>query len=294
MSATTSADGTTIAYDRAGRGPAMIFVAGAFNLRNTCAPLAAELASDHTVINYDRRGRGDSTDTSPYAIEREVEDLQALVDDAHPSPPEDLPERLQALLDEGKPGEVVATFQIEGIGLPEEVVSNIRQSPIWPQLEAMAQSVVYDATITGTLKRPTSNMTAVSASTLIMQAAETWPLLADAAVQLTDRLPNATRTVLAGTGGTTSKPPVPQRRSDSSRAETHAARHLLHILPGMGSRSNGSICADAERRFATRRKSFPQTKGETTNGIPQARTHRSVGKPPLPGHDDVRSVGKRR
>lgn len=79
MPSTTSADGTTISYDLAGNGPAVVFVPGAFNVRDTCAPLAAELASDHTVITYDRRGRGQSSDTTPYAIEREVDDLRALV-----------------------------------------------------------------------------------------------------------------------------------------------------------------------------------------------------------------------
>ncbi len=79
MPSVRSADGTTIDYDIAGSGPALVFVTGAFNLRDTCAPLAAELAEDHTVVTYDRRGRGASTDTAPYRIEREVEDLQSLI-----------------------------------------------------------------------------------------------------------------------------------------------------------------------------------------------------------------------
>jgi pimeloyl-ACP methyl ester carboxylesterase len=77
----TSKDGTTIAYDKAGHGPAVILVLGALNSRKSGAKLAKLLASRFTVVSYDRRGRGDSTDTAPYAPQREVEDLAALVDE---------------------------------------------------------------------------------------------------------------------------------------------------------------------------------------------------------------------
>jgi pimeloyl-ACP methyl ester carboxylesterase len=80
METTTAPDGTTLAYDRVGSGPALVFVSGVFNLRDTCAPIAAQLADDFTCFTYDRRARGDSANTAPYAVEREVEDLQALID----------------------------------------------------------------------------------------------------------------------------------------------------------------------------------------------------------------------
>lgn len=79
MHRTNSADGTTLAYDRTGSGPAVILVGGALNDRNTTAPLAAGLADRFTVYSYDRRGRGDSGDTPPYAVAREIEDLAAIV-----------------------------------------------------------------------------------------------------------------------------------------------------------------------------------------------------------------------
>jgi pimeloyl-ACP methyl ester carboxylesterase len=82
MQTVTSRDGTTLAYDRVGTGPAVVFVPGVFNLRNTCAPIAAELADSFTSYTYDRRARGDSTNVRPYAVEREVEDLQAMLDAA--------------------------------------------------------------------------------------------------------------------------------------------------------------------------------------------------------------------
>jgi pimeloyl-ACP methyl ester carboxylesterase len=78
----TSADGTTIAYDRLGAGPPLITVAGASCDRARMRPTAERLARDAMVLNYDRRGRGDSGDTLPYAVEREIEDLAALIEAA--------------------------------------------------------------------------------------------------------------------------------------------------------------------------------------------------------------------
>ena len=76
-----SADGTELAYDVLGDGPPLILVGGAFSFRRykTWVQLAELLAPRFTVISYDRRGRGDSGDTAPYAVEREIEDLDGLV-----------------------------------------------------------------------------------------------------------------------------------------------------------------------------------------------------------------------
>ncbi len=82
MNTMTSKDGTTIAFERSGEGPPLVVVGGALNDRHAAATLAGLLAPNFTVYAYDRRGRGDSGDTPPYAVEREVEDLQALVEEA--------------------------------------------------------------------------------------------------------------------------------------------------------------------------------------------------------------------
>ena len=75
----TSKDGTTIAFDRLGDGQPVILVSGGSVDRQSNAGVAAILASDFTVFNYDRRGRGPSGDTAPYAVEREVEDIDAVI-----------------------------------------------------------------------------------------------------------------------------------------------------------------------------------------------------------------------
>jgi pimeloyl-ACP methyl ester carboxylesterase len=85
MNQVISKDGTIIAFDRSGQGPAVILVGGAFQYRAIDPPtvqLAALLAQYFTVFHYDRRGRGDSSDTQPYAIKREIEDLEALIIEA--------------------------------------------------------------------------------------------------------------------------------------------------------------------------------------------------------------------
>jgi pimeloyl-ACP methyl ester carboxylesterase len=79
---TTSADGTPIAFDRVGDGPPLIIVGGAWNTRQSAGELAERLADAFTVFTYDRRGRGDSGDTPPYVVEREVEDLEAVIEAA--------------------------------------------------------------------------------------------------------------------------------------------------------------------------------------------------------------------
>jgi pimeloyl-ACP methyl ester carboxylesterase len=79
----TSRDGTKIPFEESGQGPLAILVDGAMGYRGYMGmtALAAELARDFRVLAYDRRGRGDSGDTQPYAVERELEDIEALMDE---------------------------------------------------------------------------------------------------------------------------------------------------------------------------------------------------------------------
>jgi pimeloyl-ACP methyl ester carboxylesterase len=76
---TKSKDGTLIAYDQSGHGPALVIVGGVVGDRSQQAPVAELLAKDFTVYNFDRRGHGQSGDTQPYALEREIEDIDAVI-----------------------------------------------------------------------------------------------------------------------------------------------------------------------------------------------------------------------
>ncbi len=82
METVLSRDGTSIAFDRLGAGPAVVLISGGSVDRRSNAQLAAALASHFSVLNYDRRGRGPSGDTLPYAVEREIEDVAAVADAA--------------------------------------------------------------------------------------------------------------------------------------------------------------------------------------------------------------------
>ena len=79
MPTLTSADGTTIGYDSSGTGPPIILVDGALcDRRGPMRPVAERLRTRFTVLTYDRRGRGESTDTQPYSVDREIEDLRVM------------------------------------------------------------------------------------------------------------------------------------------------------------------------------------------------------------------------
>jgi pimeloyl-ACP methyl ester carboxylesterase len=234
-----SKDGTAIAFDRVGEGPPIILVVGAFNDRATGAPLAAALQDHFTVITYDRRGRGDSGDTPPYAVEREVEDIEALVEEAGGSASvfgyssgavlsligaarglaipkmalyetpvtadgdrgrvqEDLAARLSRLVEADQRGDAVALFQTEGVGIPAEVVAQLRQAPFWPALEAMAHTLVYETKILGDGSLPSELAASVAVPTLVMAGGESFPFMRETATALAGVLPDGRVCVLEG------------------------------------------------------------------------------------------------
>jgi pimeloyl-ACP methyl ester carboxylesterase len=82
MNKVTSKDGTAIVFEKSGKGPAVVLVGGILGDRSQQAPLATLLAEHFTVFNYDRRGHGESGDTPPYTVEREIEDLDAMIKEA--------------------------------------------------------------------------------------------------------------------------------------------------------------------------------------------------------------------
>jgi pimeloyl-ACP methyl ester carboxylesterase len=234
MGTVTSKDGTPIAFDRSGAGPAIILVVGAFNDRATGAPLAHVLERHFTVFNYDRRGRGASGDTAPYAIEREIEDLDALISHAGGSacvfgyssgatlalraaahglaiaqlacydpPPTGaqagaLAPQLTELIAAGHRGDAVELFQTEAVGMPAAVVAQMRHASFRPALEKMAQTLVYESTILRSL--PEGLLASVRVPTLVLAGEESHVLLRQAAQAVADALPNGHYRTLNGQG----------------------------------------------------------------------------------------------
>src|SRR5215471_17233627 len=237
MQKVLSKDGTAIAFDRFGEGQPLILVVGAFNDRSTGTPLAQSLASQFTVYTYDRRGRGDSGDTPPYAIEREIEDLEALIAQAggsaavfgyssgallalkaaakglpitrlvlydppyavngHAPQAVDHAGQLAELVAAGRRGDAVEYFQSRIVGIPEEVVAQLRRAPFRPALEAIAHTLVYDATILGDMSLPTDLLRSVTTPTLVI-AGGTNPFMTAAANAVAATLPNADARILEG------------------------------------------------------------------------------------------------
>ena len=238
MDKVRSSDGTTIAFDRLGAGAPVVLVSGASTARSIHAQLAELLAADCTVFNYDRRGRGDSGDTPPYTVQREVEDLQAVIAAAggpaavfgnssgavlalHAAAA-GLPVTRLALweppfmTDPDAPRrqrEYVAQLTglldagrrgdamalfMTSIGLPEAMIAGIRQAPMWPGMEALAPTLAYDATVMGDSMVPAGVVASVKAPTLVLDGRDTGTWAANAARALTAELPNAARRTLDG------------------------------------------------------------------------------------------------
>jgi pimeloyl-ACP methyl ester carboxylesterase len=239
MNTVTSADGTVIAFDRYGDGPPVIMAAGAFNTRSTTEPLARALAQQFTVLNYDRRGRGDSGDTMPYAVQREIDDLAALLtaaggsaavfgyssgatlaakaaasslpasklvlyeppfrtDDSHPGLPADFAAKLAELAAAGRRGDAVELYQTQAVGIPADVVAQLRHAPFRPGLEAIAHTLAYDAAIIGDLSLPAGLLATIAAPALVISGENSPPFLRNAAQAAAAALPNGRLASLPG------------------------------------------------------------------------------------------------
>jgi pimeloyl-ACP methyl ester carboxylesterase len=240
METVTSKDGTTIAFDRLGQGPPVVLVSGGSVDRMSLAGLAQELASDLTVLNYDRRGRGPSGDTPPYAIEREIEDIGAVVaaaggeaaifgsssgavlamlaagaglpitkaalweppylPEGMPTPPDDQVERYERFVAEGRRGDAVEFFMSEVVGMPPEFVAGARSQPWWAATEALAHTLAYDARIMGDYRIPADRVAQVRVPTLVVAGGADMPFMRETAQALADALPRGEVRFLDGQG----------------------------------------------------------------------------------------------
>jgi pimeloyl-ACP methyl ester carboxylesterase len=236
----TSKDGTTIAFDRIGAGSPVVLVSGGSVDRSSNAGLAELLADDFTVLNYDRRGRGPSGDTPPYAIEREVEDIDAMIGaaggsaflygtssgaalaleaaasgvpatklalweppfiiDENARPPADQVEQYERMIAEDRRGDAVEYFMTQVVHMPAEFVAGARSAPWWAGTEAIAHTLAYDARIMGDYSPPLERAAAVTMPTVVLAGGADFPFMRETAQALADAIPNGHVRFLDGQG----------------------------------------------------------------------------------------------
>ncbi|MEU3946670.1 alpha/beta hydrolase [Streptomyces sp. NPDC029526] len=234
----TSRDGTSLAYESAGRGSTIVLVSGAMSTGGTVAPLAAPLSERFRVVVYDRRGRGASGDTPPYAVEREVEDLAALIEElggeaslygvssggalALRAAASGLPVRHVAvyetpyalseedLAERARYTEQLTAALDEGrrgdavelflrlTGLDEAVIEGARQSALWAGMESMAPSLAYDDAVMGDGGVPRELLASVPVPVLAIAGDASPAWMREAARAIADTVPRGTYRALQG------------------------------------------------------------------------------------------------
>ncbi|MEO6504182.1 MAG: alpha/beta hydrolase [Jatrophihabitantaceae bacterium] len=239
MHQTTASDSTKIAYEKVGDGPPVIIVGGAFHDRNAGAGLARALSSHFTVVTYDRRGRGDSGDSASYSVAQEIEDLGAVISEVGGSaclygvssggilaletaaagysvpkiaafePPyrcgqgpelgPDVVPTLSELIRAGKRRESVEYFLSAIMAVPSQDIEHMRKMPIWPELEAVSHTLVYDTMVVGDRTWPAARMASVKEPTLVMSSGASVPWMKHTAQTIGERLANGEHVSVAGT-----------------------------------------------------------------------------------------------
>jgi pimeloyl-ACP methyl ester carboxylesterase len=238
MRKVVSRDGTTIAYEKVGDGPPIVLLNGAFRDHTIFDPLVPELAPHCTTYAYDRRGRGDSGDSPAYAVEREIEDLEAVIGEAggqavvfagscganlaleaamagvpitklalhepfyrtedYPKPPHDFMDNLRALLADDKRGEAAEYFMAKLLEMPSEMIANWRQGPLWATNETNAHTLLYDTAICDDYAVPAKRLATLRTPTLVVNSDNTSDWLRAAAQATAAALPNGRGMELPG------------------------------------------------------------------------------------------------
>jgi pimeloyl-ACP methyl ester carboxylesterase len=236
----TSRDGTRIAFERSGAGPALVLVDGALCFRSfgPMTPLAELLAPHFTVYRYDRRGRGESGDTAPYAVAREIEDLDAVIAEAGGAafvfgissgavlaleaaasgsaisklalyePP--------LTVDEDASGEskefgerleqLVAEgrrddaveFFLSSAGVPADAIAAMRSEPSWALFESVAPTLVYDNALLGDGSVPRDRGATLNVPALVASGGDSPDFFRRAAEATADTIPGARHETLEG------------------------------------------------------------------------------------------------
>lgn len=263
MSTVTSADGTVIDYDRYGDGPSVIFIGGATQHRavdqNTTQAAQLLAAEGFTAVDYDRRGRDRSGDTAPWHLDREVEDLAALITAvggpatlytsssgatvalaavtagldiaalALYEPPffaghgiDDELATIRTLLADGDLDGAMRHNLTRVIGIPAEAVEGMSQSPTWPRFVAVAPTLPYDLGAVNDINLDPdwpARWSKVTVPVTVLSGDQTFPGLVECADAVAAALPNATRRTLPGQ----SHGPTPEAMVDALRPLLSAA-----------------------------------------------------------------------
>jgi pimeloyl-ACP methyl ester carboxylesterase len=238
MQKVVSRDGTTIAYQKAGDGPPIVLLGGGFRDHTVFSSFVPELAPHCTTYAYDRRGRGESGDAPAYALEREIEDIEAVIAEAggaaavfggssgailaleaamagapitrlalleppyrlpgYQRPPDDFLAHLRSLLAAEKRGAAAEYFLAELAGFTPEEIAQWRDSPMWASNEAMAHTLVYDTIVCGDGRLPVERLAKTEVPTLIINSESTSDWLRAAAQATAAALPNGRNVSLPG------------------------------------------------------------------------------------------------
>lgn len=230
MGTALSADGTVIVYERFGHGPPLVLVHGTGRDHSYWAVSAQLLAQDTTVHAIDRRGRGGSGDTDRYAIEHEVEDILAVIDEVgepihllghsygaivaleaatrtdrlqtlilYEPPfgagadrvPSDLGDRLEAIMATGDREEVLVTFLREGPRYPSTIIDAQRKMPEWPDRLAYAHTLPRETQAVHHYVFDPERFAGLSIPTLLLLGSESPPFFQQAIEALHAAIPGS-------------------------------------------------------------------------------------------------------
>jgi pimeloyl-ACP methyl ester carboxylesterase len=235
METVTSADGTSIAYERSGSGPALVVATGAFCDRMSSVPLAEHLGDRYTVYRFDRRGRGDSGDTPPWSVQREVEDLAAVAAASgekplvygHSSgaslalesaasgvpmlklavyePPyapgegtaSETADRMASLCASGQPDEAAVLF-LRNTGMAGEQIEQMRTMPFWARMVSLAPQLAYDVRLGNGGAVPVDRLGTIACPTLALAGELSAPWATDGAAAIAAAVPDGRFEIVAG------------------------------------------------------------------------------------------------
>lgn len=235
MQTVTSADGTPIAYERSGSGPALVVSTGAFCDRLSSAPLAEHLRDRYTVYRFDRRGRGDSGDTPPWSVAREVEDLAAVAAATGETPlvyghssgaaltleaaaagvpvrklavyePPYVPgegttpetaDRMASLCASGQPEEAAFLF-LRNTGMSDDQLAQMQAAPFWPRMVGLAPQLAYDVRLGNGGSVPVDRLARIGCPVLALAGGMSAPWATDGAAAIAAAVPLGRSEIVEG------------------------------------------------------------------------------------------------